>query len=294
MECKHCLCCLPFAAVGVNKTVNQEAKQKLNNSDANKQEKREGEQEDNRDKDYSDKEDPEEASEVEEEEKVDEKSVNLEDEIQDLAEELEASRFIGKHQASIMKPMLYNWLDSNGRQKVTVDFLVQSLPEDHFRPKVSSDGMYLELGIVVPDFFYNKGRLIEASGNKRKGHQVGSSHHKVTAFAQAVNDIKAGDDYEETIVCKHVKLPFKLERDFRSDDHGPGWELQAFAHDNEDLFQMHQCYFVLTVELESFIKPCKSKISGKKALRAISSPMKPTQDNEDPYNDEDSEIVMQS
>ena len=68
------------------------------------------------------------ASEVEEEEKVDEKSVNLEDEIQDLAEELEATRFIGKHQASIMKPVLYNWFDSNGRQKVTIDFLVQSLP----------------------------------------------------------------------------------------------------------------------------------------------------------------------
>ena len=112
---------------------------------------------------------------------MDEKSVNLEDKIQDLAEELEASRFIGKDQAYIMKPMLYNWLDSNGRQKVTVDFLVQSLPGDHFRPKDSSNGMYLELGIVVPDFFYNKGRLIEASGNERKGQQAGSSHHKVTA-----------------------------------------------------------------------------------------------------------------
>ena len=32
MECKHCLCCLPFAALGVNKKVNQEAKQKLDNS----------------------------------------------------------------------------------------------------------------------------------------------------------------------------------------------------------------------------------------------------------------------
>ena len=57
---------------------------------------------------------------------------------------------------------------------------------------------------------------------------------------------------------------------------------------------MHQCYFVLTVELQSIFKPHKSKISGKKALRVISSPMKPTQDNEDPYNDEDSGFVMQS
>ena len=63
---------------------------------------------------------------------------------------------------------------------------------------------------------------------------------------------------------------------------------------NEELFQMHQCYFVLSVELQSIIKPCKSKNSGKKALRVISSPMKPTQDNEDPYNDEDSEFVMQT
>ena len=133
--------------------------------------------------------------------------------------------------------------------------------------------MYLDLGIVVLDFFYNKGRLIDTSGNKRKGHQVGSSHHKMNAFVQAVHDIKAGDDYEETIVYECVKLPFKVERFFCSDDHGPGWELQVFAHGNEELFQMHQCYFVLTVELQGIIKPCKSKISGKKALRVISSPM---------------------
>ena len=135
MECKHCLCCLPIAAAGETKTVNQEAKQKLNKSDANKLGKREGEQEDNRDKDYSDKDNLEEASEVEEDEKVDEKNFHLGDKTQDLADELEASRFIGKHQASIMKPMLYNWLDSNRRQKVTVHFLVQMLPEDHIRPR---------------------------------------------------------------------------------------------------------------------------------------------------------------
>jgi hypothetical protein len=59
--------------------------------------------------------------------------------------------------------------------------------------------MYLDLGIVVLDFFYNKGRLIDISGYKRKGHQVGSSHHKMTAFVQAVHDIKAGDDFEEPL-----------------------------------------------------------------------------------------------
>ena len=77
MECKHCLCCLPIAAAGETKTVNQEAKQKLNKSDANKLGKREGEQEDNRNKDYSDKEDLVEASEVEEDEKVDERVSTL-------------------------------------------------------------------------------------------------------------------------------------------------------------------------------------------------------------------------
>ena len=77
MECKHCLYCLPLAAAGVTKTVNQEAKQKLNKSDTNKLGKREGEQEDNRNKDYSDKEDLVEASEVEEDEKVDERVSTL-------------------------------------------------------------------------------------------------------------------------------------------------------------------------------------------------------------------------
>jgi hypothetical protein len=106
-----------------------------------------------------------------------------------------------------------------------VDFLVQSLPQSHFRLKVGRNGMHLELGIVVLEFFLSHPRLIDSAQSKTKvDARVGANHHKVTAFAKAVDELKAQSDYEETIAYQHVKLPFKVERDFCTDD-GPGWEL---------------------------------------------------------------------
>ena len=64
--------------------------------------------------------------------------------------------------------------------------------------------------------------------------KVGKNQHKVTAFAKAVDELKAQSDYEETLVCPHVKFPFKAARDFYTDD-GLGWELQVYAHDDKEL-----------------------------------------------------------
>ena len=154
--------------------------------------------------------------------------------------------------------------------------------------------MYLELGIVVPDFFYNKGRLIEASGNERKGQQAGSSHHKVTALCKQSMVSKQGMIMRKPLSMKVSSCHLRLREIFALMTMVLDGSSKSLLMINEELFQMHQCYFVLSVELQSIIKPCKSKNSGKKALRFISSPIKPTQDYEDPYNDEDSEFVMQT
>jgi hypothetical protein len=55
-----------------------------------------------------------------------------------------------------MMPVIYHWLEDKRRQKLTVEFLVHCLPEKHFRPMVSQNGMLIELGIVVPEFFMSK------------------------------------------------------------------------------------------------------------------------------------------
>jgi hypothetical protein len=80
-----------------------------------------------------------------------------------------------------MKPVVYNWIDEAERKKLAADFLVQSFPESHFKPSISSNRMNLEIGILTPDFFFNKRHFLEASQNRCKG-KIGASHHKVTAF----------------------------------------------------------------------------------------------------------------
>ena len=37
--------------------------------------------------------------------------------------------------------------------------------------------------------------------------RVGANHHNVTAFAKAIDELKAQSDYEETIAFEHVKQP---------------------------------------------------------------------------------------
>jgi hypothetical protein len=94
----------------------------------------------------------------------------LVDKINKLAVKLETSKIGGTKNcvnlAVLMKPVVYSWLDETGRKKQAADFLEQSLPESNFKPSISSYGMNLEIGIVVPDFKFKKGHLIEASKNR--------------------------------------------------------------------------------------------------------------------------------
>jgi di/tripeptidase len=77
--------------------------------------------------------------------------------------------------------------------------------------------------------------LIESAQSKAiMDARVGENQHKVSAFAKAVDELKAQSDYEETLVSQHVKFPFKAARDFYTDD-GLGWELQVYAHDDKEL-----------------------------------------------------------
>ena len=94
----------------------------------------------------------------------------LADKINKLAVELETSKIGGTkncvNQALLMKSVVYSWLDETERKKLAADFLEQSLPESHFKPSISRNGMNLEIGIVVPDYKFNKGHLIETSQNR--------------------------------------------------------------------------------------------------------------------------------
>ena len=105
------------------------------------------------DKSYNSKSDFKTDKVEEEEDKVDEKTSEKEEEeeFSSLIEDLRETNM--DTTLAPMIPIVYDWFDEYGRQKLTVDFFVQSLPQSHFRPKVDCNGMHLELGIVVIEFF---------------------------------------------------------------------------------------------------------------------------------------------
>ena len=145
----------------------------------------------------------------EEKDKVDKQSSEKEEEeeVSNLIEDLRETNL--DTTLAPMIPIMYDWFDEYGRQKLTVDFLVHSLPQSHFRPKVDCNGKHLELGIVVPEFFLSHTWLIESAQSKTKmGARVVANNHNVTAFTKAVDELKAQSDYEKTIFYQHVKLPF--------------------------------------------------------------------------------------
>ena len=220
----------------------------------------------------------EEDNEIEEAEEIDD------DAIDEIAEELELLDTEASDPSAIMKPLLYSWFDESGRQRLTLDFLVMGLPEAYFTPRVGRSGMTLELGFVVPELFFSPKRLSTASDGRISG-----SHAKHAAFTKAVHACKSSTSYDVPLeVWQKVKLPFKVESDFVSEDnHRPGYELVAFPHPNKKLREMGQALFIFTVELVSVIKPRKLNPgkARKSAVRMIASP-DGSDDDEDSDRDE--------
>ena len=103
--------------------------------------------------------------------------------------------------------------------------------------------MYLELGIVVPDFFYNKGRLIEASGNERKGQQAGSSHHKVTALCKQSMISKQGMIMRKPLTMNVLSCNLRLRDNFAL----MTWVLDGISMSL--LMIMRRCFSCISVTL---------------------------------------------
>ena len=77
-------------------------------------------------------------TEVEKEEEEDNNStgmydhIEVKDKLDNLDDVLDKIKFQGLN--NNMEPIIYKWLDMDGRQILTVDFLVSGLPEESFRP----------------------------------------------------------------------------------------------------------------------------------------------------------------
>lgn len=191
-----------------------------------------------------------------------------------------------------MKPLMYAWYDANGRQRLTVDFLVLCLPEADFTARVSRSGMSLEFGFIVPEAFFSPERLETASEGA-----ITAEHSKYVAFANAVHARKkASTSYDSPYqVWQKVRLPFKVEDDFVTNTEDsrnrPGYELLAFPHPNKKLRNKRQNMLIFTLEMISVVKLRKLKQAKARAnpFRMISSPVAGADDEDS--TDDDEEIV---
>jgi hypothetical protein len=59
-------------------------------------------------------------------------------------------------------------------RKLRVILFVSSLSKESFKSRMSKYGMYLELSVVLPDIYYNKGRLAQTFAGK-KGNKIDTS-----------------------------------------------------------------------------------------------------------------------
>jgi hypothetical protein len=172
--------------------------------------------------------------------------------------------------------IMYQYVE-DGNQLVSIDVLVPNVHRKYIRPSIHSSGMYFDLGIAVPEFFWQANRLIAAN----KGEEgFNKNTHKATAFQQAAKKIEEDFNTFETEEVlsgapQRFKLPFKVEHDYYTGDGGKGWEVQIFDNEDEDLHDELEgevmSFFVLSVNLVSVEKPRKQKRKG--TMRRIGSPL---------------------
>ena len=170
-------------------------------------------------------------------------------------------------------PYLQYTYTEDERQRVTTDFLVIAQGEKLYRPFVPPGGSELHVGMVLPKFFIDKTRLIEA---KAGDASFTANTHKVTAFADVVAKVEktAGidDDNRDIDAIEFLAAPMKLKLPFLCEEEIVEWEMQAFQNNDEDFIDGcggYQYYFILTVTLQSVVKKKEKKVGG---FRVIASP----------------------
>ena len=110
----------------------------------------------------------------------------------------------------------------NDTDHVQVEFLVQAMNMDHFQPRVSNDGLTLELRTEVPNFFYDSDRLVKSNEDVTTFNK---NSHKFTAMEKVLDSCKKHhdwEDYNDKIWSppQLVVLPFICEEEILE------WEVQ--------------------------------------------------------------------
>ena len=170
-------------------------------------------------------------------------------------------------------PYLMYTYKEDGRDRVSYDFLVVAQAQDLYRPIVPPGGTELHVGMVLPKFFIDKTRLLEA---KDGDAAFTANTHKVTSFEDVVAKVEKSvgidDDNRDSDGMEFLASPMKLKTPFPVEEEILEWEMQAFQNTDEDFVDNcggYQYYFILTVTLQSVVKKKEKKAGG---FRVIASP----------------------
>ncbi|KAL7567821.1 hypothetical protein ACA910_000569 [Epithemia clementina (nom. ined.)] len=184
-----------------------------------------------------------------------------------------------------MPTMMYIYKEGD-QMLVSVDMLVPGLSKSSFRPKLTPDGLELQVGIVVPTFFIQKNRLM--SFNQR----LDGNSHKATSFKQTSDLVKKlyGEGTKEEPIIGNpqlMTLPFPFKPAYLK------WELLLFESRNKDFIEEQggdaekAGLWVLTMEMHSTVcrtKPVKGN-TRKNETQHDSSSEEDEQDGEDDQMD---------
>lgn len=110
----------------------------------------------------------------------------------------------------------------NNQRGCQVDVFVPTLDVDDVVPNVSKDGLYLEVQLAVPEFFYEEARALQQTAGTAG---VNANTHIVTAHQDVVQEVRKAYHHSPKVFGKpqRIKLPFKCHLDI------PEWEVMNFA-----------------------------------------------------------------
>ena len=184
-------------------------------------------------------------------------------------------------------PYLMYTYKEDDRDRVTYDFLVVAQAQDQYRPLVPAGGTELHIGMVLPKFFIDKTRLLDA---KQGDAAFTGNTHKVTSFQDIVEKVEKSvgidDDNRDSEGMEFLAAPMKLKTPFPVEEEILDWEMQAFQNGDDTFIDNcggYQYYFILTVTLQSVVKKKEKKAGG---FRVIASPSRDRDGMEEEQKDD--------
>ena len=157
--------------------------------------------------------------------------------------------------------MLYSYAVDN-RDHVRVDFLVPTLTQNYFLPRIDKEApSTLVLTSFVPEFFPSVDRLDQAHGNDQG---FNANTHMNTAYKKLANGTKDDFDNDVNRDIVYSGEPQKVELPFACEDDSLAYEIQYFPNDVDELTDAlggMQFHSVLSVIIRAIHKP-KQRVAG--------------------------------